>query len=92
MGHLTHWSYNITQIDLFQSKWIMITTSRTHIYIYVLNHIKLATMYYCICILTVANLGFTVDSSIAKWGMEGYNKDIVDKLGLRIVEKGHHEA
>jgi hypothetical protein len=33
-----------------------------------------------------------VDSSIAKWGMEGYNEDMMENLGLKILEKGHQDA
>lgn len=32
------------------------------------------------------------DSSIAKWAMEGYKEDIWDKVGLNVLEKGHHDA
>jgi hypothetical protein len=32
------------------------------------------------------------DSSIAKWGIEGYNEERIEKLGLKVLEKGHHDA
>lgn len=38
------------------------------------------------------NLGLTVDSSIAKCGIEGYKAHRTEKIGLNILEKGHHDA
>lgn len=38
------------------------------------------------------NLGLMTDSSIAKWGMEGYKEGRIEKLGLKIAEKGHQDA
>lgn len=40
----------------------------------------------------VLNLGLMTDSSIAKWGMEGCNEDKMEKLGLKVAEKGHQDA
>lgn len=39
-----------------------------------------------------SNLGLTVDSSIAKWGMQGYKEERMEKVGLQALEKGHQDA
>lgn len=38
------------------------------------------------------NLGRTADSWIAKWGIEAYNEDSIEKLGLKDLENGHQDA
>jgi hypothetical protein len=32
------------------------------------------------------------DSSMAKWGISGYKEERMEKLGLKVPEKGHHDA
>lgn len=32
------------------------------------------------------------DSSMAKWGIEGYKEERIEKLGLKLREKGHQDA
>lgn len=38
------------------------------------------------------DLGLTADSSIAKWGIEGSNDDMIENFGLKLLEKGHQDA
>lgn len=42
--------------------------------------------------LGFTNLGLMTDSSIAKWGMEGYKEERIETLGLKVAEKGHQVA
>lgn len=42
--------------------------------------------------VTGSNLGRTVDSSIAKWGIEGNNEAKRENVGLKVLEKGHQVA
>nr|GMD52315.1 putative coat protein [Ipomoea batatas] len=39
-----------------------------------------------------SHLGLIADSSIAKWGIEGNKEDSTEKIGLKVMENGHHEA